>query len=164
MLDLSRMESGQMPLHHTRFNLADQVQDVLNALSPLGAPNRVVMRLAQPSEVVADAEIIRRVVGNLVENALKFSRAGQPVTIAVTTRGEWARVAITDQSEGITPADRERIFEKFVQLEGPRRKAGTGLGLAFCKLAVAAHGGSIGVDSEPSQGSTFWFELPRAIG
>jgi len=108
--------------------------------------------------------VIHRVVVNLVENALKYSRAGQQVTLAVTARGERVRVAVTDQSEGISDADRERIFEKFVQLEGPRRKAGSGLGLAFCKLAVEAHGGVIGVDSEPGQGSTFWFELPVARG
>ncbi len=162
MLDLSRMESGQMPLHHTRFILADQIQHVIDALSPLGTPHRVILRLAQPLAVVADAEIIRRVVANLLENALKFSRPGEKVILSITARGESARVSITDQSEGISAADRERIFEKFVQLEGPRRKAGTGLGLAFCKLAVEAHRGVIGVDSEPGQGSTFWFELPLA--
>ena len=162
MLDISRMESGQMPLHLARFNLADQVRAAIHALSSLEAPGRVVLTEAQPVEVVADGEIINRVMANLLENALKFSRDGQPVTLAVTGDSGWARVAVTDQSEGISAADREKIFEKFVQLAGPRRKAGTGLGLAFCKLAVEAHGGVIGIDSEPGHGSTFWFELPLA--
>jgi signal transduction histidine kinase len=164
MLDISRMESGRMPLVRARYHLADQIQQAIQSLAPIEAPGRVVVREAQRLEVVADREVIHRVVVNLVENALKYSRAGQQVTLAVTARGERVRVAVTDQSEGISDADRERIFEKFVQLEGPRRKAGSGLGLAFCKLAVEAHGGVIGVDSEPGQGSTFWFELPVARG
>ena len=162
MLDISRMESGQMPLHLIRFNLADQIRHALHSLSLMEVPGRVVLTVAQPVEVVADGEIINRVVANLVENALKFSRDGQQVTLAVTGDSGWARVAVTDQSEGISAADREKIFEKFVQLAGPRRKVGTGLGLAFCKLAVEAHGGVIGVESEPGHGSTFWFELPLA--
>jgi len=162
MLDMSRMESGQMPLHLARFNLAAQIQHLINSLALLESPGRVVLKLAQSVDVVADCELVNRVVTNLVENALKFSRAGQPVTLAVTGDSEWARVAVTDQSEGISKADREKVFDKFVQLAGPRRKAGTGLGLAFCKLAVEAHGGVIGVDSEAGQGSIFWFKLPRA--
>jgi signal transduction histidine kinase len=164
MLDISRMESGQMPLHLDRFNLPDEIQQTIQSIAQWEAPGRVVLKLNQPVDVVADCEIIQRVVANLVENALKFSRAGQQVTLTVTGEDGRARVAVTDQSEGISAADRGKIFDKFVQLANPQRKTGTGLGLAFCKLAVEAHGGTIGVDSEPGQGSTFWFELPLAAG
>ncbi len=160
MLDISRMESGQMPVECSTFNLVEEIQSVINAQLELDLPGRVVLTASLPVVVVADRELIKRVIVNLVENALKFSRPNELVQVAITAPGQVARVTVTDRSEGISAADREKIFDKFVQLSGPRRKAGTGLGLAFCKLAIEAHGGVIGVASEPGQGSTFWFELP----
>ena len=162
MLDISRMEAGQMPLERTTFNLTEQIAGTVSSLAPWDSTGRIVFEPAPPVEVVADRDVIHRVLGNLVENALKFSPAREQVTLSLAERDGRGRVTVASPGEEIGAADQEKIFTKFVQLSGPRRKVGTGLGLAFCKLAVEAHGGAIGVESEPGQGNTFWFDLPQA--
>jgi signal transduction histidine kinase len=110
-----------------------------------------------------DRDLVSRVIQNLLANALKFTPARGSVRVTVVQGTDVVRVEVADSGPGIAPADRERIFEKFGQVsaraEG-RQYASTGLGLAFCKLAVESHGGCIGVDSEEGEGSTFWFTLP----
>jgi signal transduction histidine kinase len=110
-----------------------------------------------------DPALILRVIGNLLGNALKFTPETGAITITVTRIDGRPLVEVSDTGPGI-PADfLVRIFDKFVQgKEGRRDKRySTGLGLAFCKLAVEAHGGAIGVSSEVGVGSRFWFELPE---
>jgi signal transduction histidine kinase len=101
-------------------------------------------------------------VANLVANALKFTPASGEVRVSAIPAGDLIRVAIDDTGPGIPEQYRQRIFEKFGQVD--ERQAGhkhsTGLGLTFCKLAAEAHGGSIGVESEVGKGSSFWFTLP----
>src|SRR5262249_32027961 len=118
----------------------------------------------RPIPVACDPNLIRRTLVNLVGNALKFAPARSPVQLALSADQERAHVRVVDQGPGIPSEYRTRIFEKFGQLEARRQKRqyGTGLGLAFCKLAVEAHGGSIGVESEVGKGSVFWFVLPVA--
>ena len=119
-----------------------------------------------PVSILCDAEVMGRVVANLVGNALKFTPASGEVRVTACTAEEGVKVAIADTGPGIPEEYRERIFEKFGQVEGQAegKKHSTGLGLTFCKLAVEAHGGMIGVDSEVGQGSTFWFTLPKVDG
>jgi signal transduction histidine kinase len=109
-----------------------------------------------------DAALIGRVVVNLLSNALDFSPRREPVVVLSERRNGCVRCSIIDRGPGIPEEYKDRIFEKFGQVEGRKkgRKLSTGLGLAFCKLAVEAHGGTIGVESEVGHGSTFWFELP----
>jgi len=111
-----------------------------------------------------DPGLIRRVIGNLLGNALKFTPASGSITITASSDGRTARVEVADTGPGI-PADfLDRVFDKFSQAsEGRSRKRySTGLGLTFCKLAIEAHGGTIGVTSEVGVGTQFWFELPQA--
>jgi signal transduction histidine kinase len=113
-------------------------------------------------DVASDAPRIAQVVGNLVENALKYSPEHAPVTVGLSTGGGAARVAVTDEGPGIAPADREAVFAPFFRLPSASRETtGLGLGLHICRLIIAHHGGRIGVDSTPGEGSTFWFTLPR---
>jgi two-component system, sensor histidine kinase and response regulator len=96
-----------------------------------------------------DGELIRRVLANLLSNAVKFSKEGRAVRVVVEADGApWRAATVSDSGPGIPPEYREN------------RKRSTGLGLAFCIMVVEAHGGRIGVDSEPDKGSAFWFELP----
>jgi signal transduction histidine kinase len=99
---------------------------------------------------------------NLLSNALDFSPTGEPVIVRTERLNGHARISVTDRGPGIPAEFRARIFEKFGQIDARKkgRKVSTGLGLAFCKFAVEAHGGVIGVDSQPGAGSTFWLELP----
>jgi signal transduction histidine kinase len=109
----------------------------------------------------ADADLIRRVLINLLGNALKFTPKGGAVTVTVSPSDGWARVEVHDTGIGIPEEYHERIFDKFGQVGGShQREHSSGLGLTFCRLAVVAHGGTIGVRSRPGAGSTFWFVLP----
>jgi signal transduction histidine kinase len=103
------------------------------------------------------------VLSNLVGNAMKHTPAGAEIAVEVSQTASGARASVRDQGKGVPPDLRPRLFEKFasVTLRDNRRVHSAGLGLAFCKLAVEAHGGTIGVDSVPGNDCTFWFELPR---
>ena len=109
-------------------------------------------------QFAGDANKLTRTIVNLIANAIKFARRGS-VTVSASQCDEAIRFAVIDDGSGIPHEAFERIFEKFGQLD-PRNKVGTGLGLAFCKLAVEAHGGTIRVESTPGEGSTFSFVIP----
>lgn len=163
LLDVSRLEAGELPLNKTATLLAPVVRAAIEPLKGLAVGNHVT--LAGPDgegTATCDGEIIRRVLGNLVGNALKFTPEGGAVRVAVLNEGVFIRVVVHDDGPGIAPEHHTKIFAKFGQVQDRRAKLGTGLGLAFCKLAVEAHGGRIGVESEVGRGSTFWFTLPAA--
>jgi signal transduction histidine kinase len=162
ILDVSKMGEGKMKLKSEPYALDTLLRAVLESNQPLPG-NRTVTLDAPESDltVTADIGLLRRVLQNLLNNALSYTPSGGNVHIAVTASGSEIRVAITDVGPGIAPEYHKRIFEKFGQVEEQGNRLGTGLGLTFCKLAVEAHGGRIGVESELGKGSTFWFELPR---
>jgi two-component system, OmpR family, sensor histidine kinase VicK len=114
--------------------------------------------------VWVDADRIVQVLVNLLSNAIKFSAAGREVRVWAEDQGSRVRVFVKDQGRGIPATYRQRIFERFFQVEDTdkRDQAGTGLGLAICKAIVEHHGGRIGVESEVGVGSTFWIEIPTA--
>jgi signal transduction histidine kinase len=97
-----------------------------------------------------------------MENASKFTPVEGRIEILADTNGTHVKYSVRDNGPGIPEADKERIFEKFTRLRGKERASGLGVGLAFCKLAVLAHGGQIGLDSEVGKGTTFWLTLPVA--
>jgi signal transduction histidine kinase len=110
--------------------------------------------------VPVDADMVRRVLINLLENAVKFSPEKTAIQVAVQRQNGFVLTQVKDNGPGIPPAQQERIFEKFARLNMKDGPKGLGLGLAYCRLAIAAHGGQIWIESEPGQGSTFNFTLP----
>ena len=164
ILDVSKMEAQMMKLDLRECDLVQVVGQSLDDLESLvGARRLAFERPAAPAGVLADHEIVLRIVQNLLANALRFTPADGEVRVGVVAEAEHMRVFVADTGPGIPPDFRESIFDKFVQVDGsalPRNRS-TGLGLAFCKMAVEAHGGRIGVDSELGKGSNFWFTLPR---
>lgn len=165
ILDVSRLESGRMPLDRQRLELREVVAETISMLAPLAGERGLVLeaRLDGAPAALADAGLVARVFDNLVGNALKFTPRGGVVRVAAAPDGRGMLVvAVADSGPGI-PADiRGRLFQKFVT--GRQTGSGSGLGLAFCRLAVEAHGGRIWVESAPQKGATFSFTLPLAEG
>jgi len=162
ILDVSKMGAGEMKLQSVPCDLAALIGDVLATMPPPAAHRTVTLTPPTSSPTVtADVGLIRRVLQNLLSNALKHTPAGGDVRIDITSSCNEVQVNVTDIGPGIAPEYHQRIFEKFSQIENGNNCMGTGLGLTFCKLAVEAHGGRIGLKSEVNKGSTFWWTMPQ---
>lgn len=162
VLDVSRLEANAMPLKPAEVDLGSLASE---AVASLGRSEHAIVVQTNgtgPVRATVDPGLIRRVIANLVGNALKFSPRGGEVRLEVDQTDARARIRVRDQGRGIPKEYHAKVFEKFGQASGgavsPVRSSG--LGLTFCKLAVEAHGGTIGVESEIGTGSTFWLELP----
>jgi signal transduction histidine kinase len=163
MLDVSRMRTGSLAMQFASTDLAALVRGVVESFSGPGHETGATLTLEAPASVplVCDEFRIEQVVINLITNARRYG-AGQPVQIRVEATVDGAVVAIKDGGIGIAPADQARIFEQFERGQEVRKVAGLGLGLFISRQIVRAHGGEIGVASEPGCGSEFTVRLPRA--
>jgi two-component system, sensor histidine kinase and response regulator len=170
ILDYSKIEAGKMDIETAPFDLCEMIEEVYGLLAAGASANGVDLLLAYPAGVprrfVGDGPHIRQVVTNLVGNAIKFTSSGHVlISVKCTRRDEGdsrVRVSVTDTGLGIPQDKIGLLFEKFSQADGSdtRKYGGTGLGLAISKQLVNLMGGTIGVQSQPGEGSTFWFELP----
>jgi two-component system, sensor histidine kinase and response regulator len=161
LLDASKIESGQMLLRITECDVGDVVSDAIDAIRSLADEKNLLCQTTHVRAAI-DRDAVARVIQNLVTNAVKLTPPGGDVRVGLQRTDEALRIEITDHGPGIAAEHHPKIFEKFGQLDSNVRQSipSSGLGLYFCKLAVEAHGGRIGVDSEIGKGSTFWFELP----
>ncbi len=162
LLDVEKMESGTTQLRYEQLSADALVRGAVEQIASLAdeAKTRLVTEIATHlTPFAGDENKLSRTLVNLIANAIKFTRGGT-VTILVSEDDANIRFAVRDTGAGIPAEAFERIFEKFGQLDSGTR-IGTGLGLAFCKLAVEAHGGQIGVESTVGVGSTFSFTVPR---
>jgi signal transduction histidine kinase len=164
LLDMSRLESGNLLLRRMRHDLTLLAKSATEQLRPLFDGREVHVDAPVSVSISCDRDLVIRVLENLINNGLKHTPRGRPLSISVGAELGSARVVVRDQGPGIPLEMRVRIFEKFgvAKLLGERPARSVGLGLAMCKLAIEAHGGQIGVDSELGQGSSFWFTLPRS--
>jgi signal transduction histidine kinase len=169
VLDLSKIEAGELNLSIGDFSLSDVVQVVASAMEPLAAERRlrVIVDLAPDLPTArGDERRITQVLLNLAANAVRFTEAGEVELSARASDGALL-VAVSDTGPGIAERDRQRIFEEFQQAEvsGGRSRgdSGTGLGLAIARRIVELHGGQIWVDSHVGKGSTFRFTLPVKV-
>jgi signal transduction histidine kinase/putative methionine-R-sulfoxide reductase with GAF domain len=186
LLDISRLESGRLPLELKTCSVQPLIDRAVERLASLAQERNMLIQYDIPDTLapaLADEALIVRVAQNLLGNALKFSgrgstvlirasytpaepasgRAGEETTFAseiTTSAAGHLRIAVVDCGVGIAPEDQEKIFAKFGQVG--ERRGGSGLGLTFCKLVVEAHGGQIWVESKVGAGSTFFFTLPVA--
>lgn len=160
LLDVSRLEASQMPIKKEKHDLTKTLRASMESLTALAGQRRLHLDARGSIVVGYDQDLIGRVVANLLTNAFKFTPQDGEIKLNVSRQGDLARVTVTDSGQGIAPEYHRKIFEKFGQADVLHKRIGTGLGLAFCRLAVEAHGGRIGVESEVGRGSTFWFTLP----
>ena len=162
VLDVSRLEACSMPIERAVWDLTRMARDVCSVLETAGIERAVDVESAGAAEVMCDGALVRRVMENLVSNGIRYSPASSRVRISIASGNGAVRVAVHDQGAGVAPEAREKIFEKFGTLEDRQESSyhSVGLSLPFCKLAIEAHGGTIGVDAGVPAGCTFWFELP----
>ncbi|CAN5774239.1 hypothetical protein BH11MYX4_BH11MYX4_23070 [soil metagenome] len=163
ILDLERLEAGQATVPLSDFDLVGLVRQAIAANRPYATTHDVVIDLGTVADVRAygNEDRVLQVMANLLSNACKFSPARGQVTVHVTRRGATARVSVVDQGPGVPAEFRERVFEKFAQADASdtRVKGGSGLGLSISRGLIQAMGGTIGFDSTPGSGATFYFEL-----
>jgi PAS domain S-box-containing protein len=164
MLDLRKIEAGAMDMYLKDVPVSKLVDDSIHATAgmALKAGVNLIPVLNFDGTVRGDADKLTQILTNLISNAVKFSSPGADVRIKVTSpKQSLINFAVEDFGPGIADDQKDRIFEKFHQIDSSdsREKGGTGLGLAICKAIVEQHSGTIGVTSQPGQGSTFWFEL-----
>ena len=167
VLDLSKVEAGQVELELNAFSLREALERGLVMVRERATTSgvRLGLELDPAAEVIeGDERRIRQVIFNLLSNAVKFTPSGGLVELRSAERDGEVRVSVADTGPGIAPEDQDRIFEEFQQTEaGAGQREGTGLGLALSKRLVELHGGRIWVDSEPGHGSTFTFSLPAGV-
>ena len=167
VLDLSKIEAGQLVLELSDYSVQDIAQTVRSTLEPLAADKKLAFKLELAPELPAghgDGRRLTQVLINLVGNAIKFTDAGEVAIKAEANNGSF-HVSVRDTGPGISTADQTKLFQEFQQADNAitKKKGGTGLGLAISKRIIEMHGGKIWVESQPGQGSTFAFSLPVIV-
>jgi signal transduction histidine kinase len=164
VLDLSKIEAGQLTLSLSNYSLKEMVQGVYSAVEPLAAEKKLALKIEVSPDLPqghGDERRLTQVLLNLVGNAIKFTDAGEVVVRARADNGSF-NLSVRDTGPGIAEADQAKLFQEFQQADNSitRAKGGTGLGLAISKRIIELHGGTIWVESQVGQGSTFSFALP----
>jgi len=164
ILDLYRQAYGEIPLSYSRFRLDQVVREVVDLMKPEIADRRLNVAIqAPPAEITGDQRRLYRVLVNLLDNAVKNSPSGGNVHIIVSVRGEEAArravVAVEDEGKGLDPATLSTLFEPNRPVSAPTR-TGTGLGLYFCRIIIAAHRGTIWAENRSERGARFVFIIP----
>ncbi len=165
LLDLNRLEAGQSVADQKVADASALIEQALKDTHPAAEGRRQTIVTGLPPRLPllwVDADMARRVLINLIENAVKFTPTEGRIEVHAKVDGDWLELWVKDNGPGIPPTDQERIFDKFTRLRGQDKPAGLGVGLAFCRLAVVGHGGRIWVQSQPGKGAEFHFTLPLA--
>jgi signal transduction histidine kinase len=167
VLDLSKIEAGELSLALADYSLKEVVHTVYTAVEPLASEKKLAFKIELPPDLPpghGDERRLTQVLLNLVGNAIKFTDSGEVLIRAAAANGAF-KVAVHDTGPGISAADQGKLFQQFQQADNSitRRKGGTGLGLAISKRIVELHGGKIWVESRVGEGSTFAFTFPVMV-
>ena len=165
MFTLARADAGSYPVRRTPMYLDEVVDDVVRAIRVLAGTKRVSIEFTtvRSASFTGDEELVRRLVGNLLDNAIRYAPPDSQVQVAVTQESTGYRVSVTDAGDGI-PADMQpHIFERFFRVDAARTPAGgAGLGLALARWIARAHGGDVMLVSSSHEGTTFAAVLPHS--
>ena len=166
LTDISHIQDGKLELTMEPCNLTNIVISSIEDLRSV-YPKRAINLTLQSDgtiPIMADSERISQVISNYVINALKYSPGDQPIAVSLELLGKASRVTVRDQGPGLTPLEREQVWERFYKVESIKAQKGfsigLGLGLHICQAIVEEHRGEVGVESTKGAGSTFWFSLP----
>jgi signal transduction histidine kinase len=167
VLDLSKIEAGQLKLDLADYSISDVVNGVYSAVEPLAVDKKLAFKVEMPQALPAgrgDERRLTQVLLNLVGNAIKFTDQGEVAIMASAENGSYS-LAVRDTGPGISAADQKKLFQEFQQADNTttKKKGGTGLGLAISKRIIEMHGGRIWVESRPGHGSTFSLTLPIRV-
>ena len=165
LLDLSRLESGEVNLNLAPVDMARVIGEVVETYGEQARAKGVSLIAVEGSgaaEATADESRLQQVLSNLVENAVKFTPSGGEVRVEVERRGRWQEVRVLDRGFGVAKEDMPHVFERFYKADRAQDQGGTGLGLAIAKHIVQSHGGRIWVESRDGGGSVFGFTVPAA--
>ncbi len=168
LIDTAALEVGRLELHRQRVNFAHTLTSVIAEFTRVAADKQQRLQLDVPAddsaELLADEPRLRQVAANLISNALKFSPPERTIQVTLARRADILELRVSDEGPGLTPADRERLFQPFARLSAlpTAHESSHGLGLSIVHELARLHGGRIRVDSTPGQGSTFIVELPVA--
>ena len=167
LIEISRIESGEMKMSFRWFALNQFLDAVEEDMRPLAERKQISLTTEYPAvpdlRVWGDRDRLKQVMVNLIENAVKYTEPGGKIRVGVALEKDQAKISVTDSGIGIPGEHHQRIFERFYRVDKDRSRdvGGTGLGLAIVKHIVEAHGGTIGVTSEPARGSVFTFSVKR---
>jgi signal transduction histidine kinase len=165
ILDLNKIEAGQVRLNLEPTDLAAVAQSSIESLNPLAEQSKTSLKLdkAEPlPQTEIDKDRMTQVLTNLISNAIKFSPPEGEVRVEISAEDGWVQCSVADQGCGIPEDEIGRVFGKFQQLSNSRRKGGSGLGLAISHALISEHGGRIWVESKVNEGSRFTFRLPAS--
>ena len=164
LLDLSKIEYGQIKMNKKKVQILEIIQDAVSNLKPEYEKKKIELKTDMPQDIpfiFCDRDMILKVMVNLLLNALKFTPEGGRVTISVEKEREKIKVKVSDTGIGIKGKNLPFVFDKFYRAERPTdKKRGTGLGLSIAKEIIKSHGGDIWAESRRGKGSTFYFRLP----
>ena len=165
LLDVESLEGGHLVPRQERVNAVSLIQRALDDSSAVARQRNLVLAAQVDRNecvVSGDSALIRRIVDNLVSNAMEHSPSGGTVTVGVRAREEGVEISVMDRGRGVPEDQREHVFDKYARLALPHAgdHANRGLGLTFCRLAVEAHGGSIWIEDAPGGGALFRVLLP----
>lgn len=167
LFDLAKLEAGQLEMRMQPIDLAPWLREFAEAqrhrLEAAHVPLEVAVPAGARAPILADQQRLEQVLHNLIDNAARYSPPGAPVQLSLEVSPAGVRVGVRDQGPGVAPEDAALLWERFYQGKDPgKRKGGAGLGLAIVRSIIAAHGGQVGLESEPGRGACFWFTLPPA--
>jgi signal transduction histidine kinase len=162
LLDISRIESGQLAMVEEEFEVDAFVREIIDTLQTTSTKHTILLIGHAHTTLVGDKDHLGQVFTNLLTNAIKYSPAAQTVDVSVTTSQEQVTISVRDYGIGIPKVHQDRIFERFYRVSDERDKQfpGLGIGLYIASEIIKRHGGTIWVESEEERGSTFSFSLP----
>jgi len=164
LMDVAEAETGAMQLEREDVPVIEMVRNVVEVYEIVAEERGVAIRTEIPEDLLvhADRTRLRQVLANLLDNAIKYSREGQAVTIAARAMDGYTEISVSDEGPGIPPLEIEKIWDRLYRGDLSRSKRGLGLGLSFVQAIVKAHGGTARVESKVNAGARFRVELPRA--